>query len=76
MIPLSNGVLAAALVVASPALWRWLVLGTMPAEVAVTRYLVAVAVCWVVLSVVADLAFPAPGTARARTEAVPEPVDE
>jgi hypothetical protein len=76
VIPLSNGVLAAALVVASPALWRWLVVGTMPAEVAVTRYLVAVAVCWVVLSVVADLAFPAPGTVRSTPESVPEPVDE
>ena len=64
MSPLSPGVLGGAAVVASPALWAGLVDGSMPLDVALTRYLIAVGICWVVLSIVAELAFPAPGSVR------------
>lgn len=80
MSPLSVPVLGGATLVASPALWSSLVDGTMPLDVALTRYLVAVLICWVVLSVVAEFAFPAPGAvnlqpAEAGTEAETEPVE-
>ncbi|MFL6022063.1 MAG: hypothetical protein ACJ72O_01885 [Marmoricola sp.] len=64
MSPLSPAVLGGAAVVASPALWSGLVDGTMPLDVALTRYLIAIGICWVVISVVAELAFPAPGSVR------------
>lgn len=65
MIPLSGAVLGAAALVSSPALWGG-VQGTMPIDEALTRYLIAVAVCWLVLAVVVDLTFPSPGTVRVR----------
>ena len=58
MIPLSGWVLAVAAVLTSPALWAGLVDGTMPLDVTLTRYLLACAACWVVLSMVADLIWP------------------
>ncbi|MFL6158147.1 MAG: hypothetical protein ACJ72D_18805 [Marmoricola sp.] len=64
MSPLSPGVLGGAAVVASPALWSSVVDGTMPLDVGLTRYLVAIGVCWAVISLVAELAFPAPGSIR------------
>jgi len=64
MSPLSPGVLGGAAVVASPALWSSVIDGTMPLDVALTRYLIAVGICWVVISLVAELAFPAPGSVR------------
>lgn len=64
MSPLSPGVLGGAAVVASPALWSSVVDGTMPLDVGLTRYLVAIGVCWAVISLVAELAFPAPGSVR------------
>lgn len=64
MSPLSGGVLAGATVVASPALWSSLVDGTMPLDVGLTRYLIAVALSWGLLSLVAELAFPAPGSVK------------
>lgn len=76
MIPLSGGVLAAAAVVASPALWGSLVEQTMPLDVGLTRYLVAVAASWLVLSVVVELAFPAPGAVRVRSDDSAEPPDQ
>ena len=60
MIPLSGWVLLAGAVLASPALWSTLVAGTMPLDVALTRYLVATGGCWVVVSLVADLVWPTP----------------
>lgn len=77
MIPLSGWVFAIAALLTSPALWSSLVEGRMPLEVAITRYLVAVGICWAALSVVVGLAFPPPGAARAkvdeqRDEAAPE----
>ena len=66
MSPLSPAVLTAATVVSSPALWSALVDQTMPLDVALTRYLVAVLICWAVIGVVAEFAFPAPGSVRSR----------
>lgn len=64
MSPLSPGVLGGAAVVASPALWSSVVDGAMPLDVGLTRYLIAIGVCWAVISLVAELAFPAPGSVR------------
>ena len=81
MIPLSGGVLGAAAVVSSPALWLSLVEGTMPLDVALTRYLIAVAVCWVALSFVVDLAFsprspvPVRSEEPAEADTTPRPPD-
>ena len=72
MSPLSAGVLGAATVVSSPALWLGLVDRTLPLDVALTRYLVAVVVCWAALSLVATWAFPAPGSVKVPVEE-PEP---
>ena len=57
MSPLSPAVLGGAAVVASPALWAGVVDGTMPLDVALTRYLIAIGICWAVISVVVELAF-------------------
>jgi len=62
--PLSPAVLGSAAVVASPALWSSLVDGAMPLDVALTRYLIAVGICWALISVVVELAFPTPGSVR------------
>jgi hypothetical protein len=75
MSPLSPAVLGGAAVVASPALWAGLVDGTMPLDVALTRYLIAIGICWAVISVVVELAFPTPGSVRpepVRAESTPE----
>jgi len=58
--PVSMPVLGGAAVVSSPALWRALVEGTTSTEVALTRYLVSVVICWAVLAFVAMLIGPAP----------------
>lgn len=60
MSPLSMPVLGGAALVSSPALWRALVEGTTPTEVALTRYLVSVVICWGVLAFVSMLVGPAP----------------
>ena len=62
--PLSAGVLGAATLVSSPALWLGLVDRSLPLDVALTRYLVAVALCWAALSLVAAWAFPDPRTVQ------------
>jgi len=59
MSPLSLPVLGGAALVSSPALWG-LVQGTTSTDVALTRYLVSVAVCWALLAFVAMLVGPAP----------------
>ena len=64
MSPLSPAVLGGAAVVASPALWAGVVDGTMPLDVALTRYLIAIGICWAVISIVVELAFPSPGSVR------------
>ena len=60
MSPLSMPVLGGAALVSSPALWRALVEGSTPTEVALTRYLVSVVICWAVLAFVSMLVGPAP----------------
>lgn len=69
MSPLSMPVLGGAALVSSPALWRALVEGTTTPEVALTRYLVSVAICWAVLAFVAMLVGPAPRPEPAEAEA-------
>lgn len=64
MSPLSSGVLGAATLVSSPALWLALVDRTLPLDVALTRYLIALALCWAALSLVATWAFPDPRSLR------------
>jgi hypothetical protein len=58
--PVSLPVLGGAALLSSPALWRALVEGTTSTQVALTRYLVSVLVCWAVLGLVAMLVGPAP----------------
>ena len=64
MSPLSPAVLGGAAVVASPALWAGVVDGSMPLDVALTRYLIAIGICWAVLSVIVELAFTGGGPPR------------
>ena len=52
---ISLPVLAAAGVLASPALWQTAMTGAVPFDVAVTRYLTAVVITWLALSLVASL---------------------
>lgn len=73
--PLSTGVLVAATLVSSPALWLGLVDQTMPLDVALTRYLIALVLCWAALSLAATWAFPDPGSVKVEVEAR-EPDDE
>ena len=79
MSPLSPRVLGAATLVSSPALWLGLVDRTLPLDVALTRYLVALALCWGALSLVATWAFPDSASIRAHSpqgaEAAEEPAD-
>jgi hypothetical protein len=76
--PLSTGVLGAATVVSSPALWLGLVDRTLPLDVALTRYLIAVVLCWAALSLVATWAFPDAGSIeveRVKAEEAAETAD-
>ena len=59
MSPLSAPVLVGAALVSSPALWNALQ-GTGSPEVALTRYLVCIVLCWTALAVVAFVVGPAP----------------
>jgi hypothetical protein len=68
MSPLSPSVLGATTLVTSPALWLALVDRSLPLDVALTRYLVALAVCWAALSLVATWAFPDPGSVETRPQ--------
>jgi len=60
MSPFSGSVLGGAAVLSAPALWSSLVTGTTPLADGLLRYIGAVAVCWVGLSLVAALIGPAP----------------
>ena len=60
--PFSAGVLSSAAALTSPALYHAFVTGTLPIDVALTRYLLAVVVCWLVLCLVIELVPKAPGT--------------
>jgi hypothetical protein len=66
--PLSARVIGAATLVSSPALWQALVDRTLPLDVALTRYLIALVLCWAALSLVGAWAFPDPRAPR-----TPEP---
>ena len=68
MSPFSSGVLGAATLVSSPALWLALVDRTLPLDVALTRYLIALALCWAALSLVATWAFPDPRSVPVRRD--------
>jgi hypothetical protein len=57
--PFSTPVLVGAALVSSPALWNVLQ-GTAPAEVALTRYLISVVICWMALSLLAMFVGPVP----------------
>lgn len=81
MSPLSGWVLGSAAIVASPALWSTFIDGTMPMDVGLTRLLIAFPVSWLLISLVAELAFPAPGAVKpaeaASAETAPdEPVPD
>jgi hypothetical protein len=54
MSPLSAPVLGGAALVTAPALWRSMT-EAMPLDAALTRYLLAVALCWVALEVVVTM---------------------
>ncbi|HSE09781.1 MAG TPA: hypothetical protein VLB29_14040 [Nocardioidaceae bacterium] len=79
MSPFSMPVLGGAALVSSPALWRAIVEGTTSTEVALTRYLVSVVICWMVLAFVAMLVGPAPKPAtpaEAEVEAEAQAAEE
>ena len=76
MNPLSTKVLGAATLVSSPALWLSLVDRTLPLDVALTRYLVALVLCWAALSLVATWAFPDPGSVPVRPEQAESAAEE
>jgi threonine/homoserine/homoserine lactone efflux protein len=66
MSPFSGAVLGSAAVVSAPALWSSLVTGASPIADGLLRYVAAVLVCWLGLSVVAALVGPAPRPPAAR----------
>jgi hypothetical protein len=57
--PFSTPVLVGAALVSSPALWNVLQ-GTAPAEVALTRYLISVVLCWTALALLTMIVGPVP----------------
>lgn len=58
MSPLSGPVLGGAALMASPALYAGLWEGSMAIDVALTRYLIAVGLCWALLSLLVEWALP------------------
>lgn len=66
--PWHGGVLTAAAVLASPAAWSALVLGTLPVADALSRFLWCVVSCWVVLNLVLPLMVPSGRADRASGE--------
>lgn len=62
MKPVSFAVLAVAAVLTSPALGA-AATGDLPVDVALTRYLLAAGLCWLVLSVASEWLWPAPAPA-------------
>ena len=73
MSSLSGWVLVAAAVLTSPALYAGLVEGSMPIDVALTRFLLTTAACWFAFSVAGSLIWPStPEPAAAQESAAPE----
>ncbi|KQP63320.1 hypothetical protein [Nocardioides sp. Leaf285] len=73
---LSGPVLGAAALVASPALYGGFVSGAVTVDVAVTRWLVAVVVCWVAISLVAMMVGEPPAAQPAVVPADEAPTEE
>ena len=71
----SGWVMVVAAVLTSPALYAGLVEGTMPVDVAVTRFLLATAACWVAFSVAGSLFWPAPTPQPAPVEPSGDPAE-
>lgn len=71
MSPFSGTVLGGAAVLSAPALWASLITGTTPLADGLLRYIGAVAICWVGLSVVAALVGPAPRETAGQSAAEP-----
>lgn len=63
MSPFSGMVIGAATLVASPALWLSMVDGSLPLDVALGRFVIALVASWVAISLVVEFALPTPGTA-------------
>ena len=74
MSPFSTPVLVGAALVSSPALWN-VIQGTAPAEVALTRYLISVVLCWMALAAVAMLIGPVPPATPATPAGAPADAD-
>ena len=60
MSPFSTPVLGSAALVTSPALWDAIVEQSLPLDQALVRYLVAVAICWVLIGMLAEFALKPP----------------
>ena len=60
MSPFSTPVLGSAALVTSPALWDAIVEQSLPLDQALVRYLVAVAICWCLLGLLAEFALKPP----------------
>lgn len=60
MSPFSGAVLGGAAVLSAPALWNSLIAGTTPIADGLLRYVAAVLVCWIGLSVVVAMVGPPP----------------
>ena len=60
MSPFSTPVLGSAALLTSPALWDAIVEQSLPLDQALVRYLVAVAICWALLGLLAEFALKPP----------------
>jgi hypothetical protein len=72
MKPMSFAVLAVAALLTSPALGA-AATGDLPVDVALTRYLLAAGLCWLVLSVASEWLWPAPAPAPSATQPPSQP---
>ncbi len=70
MSPVSPAVLGTSALLASPALYRGFVIDTMPIGVVLQRYAVTLVICWVAISIVAEVVFSRTAHGKAE-EAVP-----
>lgn len=73
MSPLSTTVLGGGALLSSPALYQCLVDGTMPLETALTRFLVALVVCWLAGTVLTEFVLPRPAGRPAPPDTSPPP---
>jgi hypothetical protein len=72
MRPVSFAVLAVAALLTSPALGA-AATGDLPVDVALTRYLLAAGLCWLVLSVASEWLWPAPAPEPSATQLPSQP---